>query len=253
MHIIFRCSLVNILLLKRTCIFMSLVLLLFFSINADCSQSKIMENPGFLRKIPQALKLKFPMCNAFLDVKWIDKTKKIGYSSYDAFLFGDGNTKKAKVNIFALVYLDDFRPSYTLDIYQYKKQNRMNELFEIVKNGTAIRNGVRFEIKYKGGVIDFYGHISPVLSGHSQTICIAYPDASKAWIIEGKAVTNAYTDEQRKEIFNRISQIDKNIDPKKLDSEWILDINFDGKDDYVPDVIYESIGMIVYSWSDKLY
>ena len=48
----------------------------------------VAENIGFMKKPAKELTEKFPMCDAFLKVEWIDKEKKIGYSRYD--LYKDG-------------------------------------------------------------------------------------------------------------------------------------------------------------------
>lgn len=207
-----------------------------------------LDNIGFMKNPPKKLREKFPMCNAFLKVEWIDRDKKIGYTEYEARLFNDKGILQNDIKkVWALVNLDDEWPSYTLDVYQYKQQRRMKELYEIVKYGKPTRVPMHFAIKYKGDLTVFYDPISPVLSDHQQTVCIAYPDKQRAWIVEGKSVKQTYSSERRDELSKKIKESGKPFSNKWLESLWILDINFDGKEDFV---IEESF---VATWSNKLY
>jgi hypothetical protein len=51
---------------------------------AETAQPPI-TNVGFMENPPKELKEKFPMCDAFLKVEWIDKEKKVGYSEYEFY------------------------------------------------------------------------------------------------------------------------------------------------------------------------
>lgn len=210
-------------------------------------------NIGFMENPPKALKEKFPMCDAFLKVEWIDKEKKIGYTHYEALLINDkGILGTEKKKVWALVNLDDLSPSYTLDIYQYKRQGRMEELFELVKNGEPSNVPAFFAIKYKWKTTVFYDPLSPVLSDNRQTVCIAYPDEQRAWIIEGKSIKHVYSEAQQESLSNRIKETDKSLSRQLLEKLRVIDINFDGKDDYVFQATL-GFGVIEYSWIDKLY
>lgn len=210
-------------------------------------------NIGFVKNPPKALKEKFPMCDAFLKVEWIDKAKKIGYSHYEAMLFNDKGMLDRKIKtVWALVYLDDLWPSYTLDIYQYKRQGRMKELFDLVKNGEPVRVPNKFAIKYKGEFTAFYDPLSPVLSDHRQTVCIAYPDEQRVWIIEGKSIKHVYSEAQQEILSDKVKYMDKSLNLQLLEKFMVMDINFDGKDDYVFSNTF-GFGAVIYSWMDKLY
>jgi hypothetical protein len=207
-----------------------------------------MENP------PKVLKEKFPMCDAFLKVEWIDEQKKIGYTHYEALLNNDkGILGTVKKKVWALVYLDDLNPSYTLDIFQYKRQGRMDELFELVKNGEPTRVPSHFAIKYKGNTTVFFDPLSPVLSDNRKTVCIAYPDAQRAWIIEGRAVKQVFSEAQQSALAKRMEAAGKPLGQQLIGQLFVMDVNFDGQDDYVFDVSHRAFGVIEYSWLDKLY
>lgn len=207
-------------------------------------------NIGFMKNPPKALKEKFPMCDAFLKVEWIDKEKKIGYTHYEALLINDkGILGTEKKKVWALVNLDDLSPSYTLDIYQYKRQGRMEELFDLVKNGEPSKVPAFFAIKYKGKTTVFYDPLSPVLSDNRQTVCIAYPDEQRAWIIEGKSVKKSYSEAQQVILSDRIVDTGKLIPKTRLREFWLLDLNFDSK----PDFFLNRTFATEYSWLDKLY
>jgi hypothetical protein len=45
----------------------------------------VISNMGFESNPSPRLKAKFPMCDAFLKVTWIDKKKNIGYSHYEYY------------------------------------------------------------------------------------------------------------------------------------------------------------------------
>ncbi len=211
------------------------------------------KNIGFVKNPPKALREKFPMCEAYLNVKWIDRARMIGHSHYEATLINDkGMLDGEKKMVFALVRLDDLWPSYTLDIYEYKHQGRMKELFDLVKHGEPIRVPNHFAIKYKGKSTVFFEPLSPVLSDHRQTVCIAYPDEQKVWIVEGKSVKQTYGEARQETLFNRVKEAGNSLSRQLLEKLFVIDVNFDGKDDYV----FQSelgFGVIVYSWADSLY
>lgn len=210
--------------------------------------SAALSNIGFMKNPPKELTEKFPMCDAFLKVDWIDKKKKIGYTHYEARLLNDkGVLRPEKKMVWALVQLHDEWPSYKLDVYQYKRQGRMNELYEMVREGKPTWVPMNYAIKYKGKINVFYGQLSPVLSENRQTVCIPYPDGQTAWIIEGKTVRQTYDDEQISNIEAMITETGGRFSKKRLNSLWVLDVNFDGKDDLVLDV------SCAYSWSERMY
>ena len=166
---------------------------------AETTQPAI-TNIGFIANPPKELKEKFPMCDAFLKVEWIDKAKRIGYSHYDAVI------EDKKRSVWALVELDDLMPSYTLDIYQFKRQDKMKELFDLVKHGKPIWN---FDTLFIGGDGFYevnYGDV--LLSDNQQTVCIAYPDGQRAWVIEGKSTEHAVGKSQERDLISKLNELE---------------------------------------------
>jgi hypothetical protein len=87
------------------------------------------ENIGFMKNPPKELRERFPMRDAFLNVEWINKEKNIGYSNYEVIIKGK------KKMMWALVALNNEVPSYDWDVYQYKREGRLKEIFEMLKYG----------------------------------------------------------------------------------------------------------------------
>jgi len=207
------------------------------------------ENIGFMKNPPKELTEKFPMCDAFLNVEWINKEKNIGYSNYEVII------KDKKKMMWALVTLNGDVPSYAWDVYQYKKQGRLKEVFEILKYGEDKGDiGVMIPT-YKGKSVEIYPMVAVLdegsLADYKCTVCIPYPDKQRVWIAEGKSVKQTYSAARRKELSGRIKEIaGRSFDPEKnqwLDSLWVLDVNFDGKDDFVLERSF------LVTWSNTLY
>lgn len=210
----------------------------------DKANTPALTNIGFMRNPPKELKEKFPMCDAFLKVEWIDKEKKIGYSNYEAKIKGK------KRMIWALVSLNDEAPSRGLDVYQYKRQGRLKEIFEMFKYGKIEGGGSGLISIYKGKSVTIYNRVpdDDSLADHRCTVCIPYPDEQMVWIAEGKSVGQTYSEPQRKELSDRIKETSgRSFNNKWLESLWILDINFDGKEDFVLKRSFAA------TWSNKLY
>lgn len=223
-----------------------------------------LNNIGFVKNPPKELKEKFPMCDAFLKVEWIDKEKKIGYTHYEA---EDGNDDipGKKYSIWALVVLDSLRPVFNQDIYQFKRKNKMDELIDVVKSGKVVPGDGIYVI----GNTRFYDtFIQPVLSEYRQTVCIAYPDEKRAWIIEGKSAEHAFSESQESELITKLNDLKlafytpefaaayhmptfNELSPEIVDPLWALDINNDGK----PDLVRISFAkdLLIYSSGNRYY
>jgi hypothetical protein len=193
-------------------------------------------NIGFMENPSQVLKEKFPMCDVFLKVDWIDKKKKIGYSNYEAIIKTPDGKFKDKKMMWALVDLDV--PRFDYDVYQYMKQDRLEDVFDMVRKG-RVRVEIPMMIDYMGETIALYGGgavngdaIHPLLSDHLQTVCIAYPDEQRAWIVEGKNIKQTYSTKQIEDLARKIMESTGKQLSEHLMNFWIVDVNFDGVDDY---------------------
>lgn len=212
-----------------------LSLLLVFIVNIyaeDMNVSVSQINSGFIKKPPLELTKKFPMCDAFLNVDWIDKTKKIGYSTYDLYKKGKKDGK-----FYSLVMMSEGMHLIGLDAYSYKRQGKLKELFEAVRKGKMV--GAR--IKYKNKFYDLYGApYETSLADNRINVCIEHPDNGRAWIVEGKHINNVYdvtTAETKLQILQSILNTDSKLlirDRKFIEGDGfiVIDVNYDGKDDY---------------------
>lgn len=209
-------------------------------------------NIGFMENPPKTLKEKFPMCNAFLKVEWIDKKKKIGYSNYEAIVKNKKNEFIGeKKMVWALVDMNG-APGIDYDVYEYKRQGRLNEIFERVKNG-KVKIGIPMMITYKGETISLYGGkavneeaIHPLLSDHLQTVCVVYPDEQRAWIVEGKSIKQTLSPAEQDSLYEKVT-LKRPFLRSLFESLWVLDINFDKTNDYIHE------DSIVYSRGGALY
>lgn len=226
-------------------------------INKD-KGNPVPENIGFMKNPPKELTEKFPMCDAFLKVEWIDTEKKIGYSRYD--LYKDGNKEKEKA--FALIHLDDSRPhfDYDLSVSDFEGVGKIGteEVFSIIKKGKVFFNTNYLSIVYDnnekrldfmtvGDTRDVYNF---TLADHKINVCIPYPDNQRMWIAEGKRIDKLYSKEEAAKIVAKIKTYVPSPFPLhgwNIGECWIVDLNFDGIEDYV------SRGKIVYSYGNKYY
>lgn len=177
-------------------------------------------NSGFIENPSKELKNRFPMCDAFLKVEWIDNARKIGYASYEVIMKG----KKAKFDgerwkQSALVILSN-PPAFDIDVSKYMSPQRRDHLFAAIRNGEIARWPAT-TIKYKGetiqlhtsDVVDLETQNYPLLSDNLLTVCIAYPDEQLAWIIEGKNVKRTYSKSKADDLSSRILESDTHVQP----------------------------------------
>lgn len=194
-------------------------------------------NSGFLKEPPPVLKEKFPMCDAFLKVGWIDKKRRFGYSTYEVY----GNGRKLSGKAFALVHLDQAIPSYENSLKEYKKSGQLKELFSVLRTGEIDFNFSELQLKKKRAdgatvvwgfesVADEWGVSRLSLSDGRMNVCIPYPDSERVFFAEIRRFDRGAS---KTEIEAVIAQI-KNWVPKLefFEESVVLDLNFDGVPDY---------------------
>ena len=150
-------------------------------------------NIGFEKNPPATWVKKFPMCDKFLKVKWIDEEKRIGFSRYDLY-----QNEKKSGQMTALVYINKYFPHYGYDVYQYAAKNEMDKLFRYIREGKIVGRDEQLQIDYKGRVITFWSTIplNPVkatIADNTMNLCVVYPKGDLAWIVEGKKVSKTYS------------------------------------------------------------
>jgi len=212
-------------------------------------------NVGFMENPPKELKEKFPMCDAFLKVEWIDKEKKIGYSQYD--FYKDG--RKIGGVTSALVHLDEQYPAFDYNLEEFRKSGKLKELFAMIKRGDVERGmgeggsetlmiaderkDGRFVQEFGGIEADWDIH-GLSLAEHKMNVCIPYPDNQRMFFAENKEVGKIY---HESEIANKLAELKKWIpDLPFFENYTLIDVNFDGKEDYYAE------GML-YSYGNRYY
>lgn len=202
-------------------------------------------NIGFEKNPPAIWVKKFPMCDKFLKVKWIDKKKKIGFSKYDIYQEG----KKTKV-VSALVHLHDVYPRFEYDFYEYEKKNKLEDIYNFIRKGDVVATNQYLTIN-NGEKITFWPNLAsvypePSLSDNYFNVCVTYPDEQRIWLLEGRKVKNTYLKDV---LVKKYKNISKFVSIPSLDifKEYLVtDMNFDGIDDYY------GLGLI-YSFGEQFY
>jgi len=220
-------------------------------------------NIGFKKDVSPVLKERFGVCEEFLDVKWIDKSASVGTLKADVHKQGMSETRYLIVRLekpgskaFAANGNGIF---YEIDEKQYA--NREFEKFLLGAHYSFSHERVFMTVK-KGKKTDrfpqeplpfeaFITHESDFpnrsFSSFSKTVCVAYPDEKRAFVIEAKkpfmksplddktkqAYDNVarYAQEQCGKLESAGTKTDCNLN--YLKDSYSLDANGDGKDDYV--------------------
>jgi hypothetical protein len=219
----------------------------------DKSAVPVLTNIGFMKNPPKELKEKFPMCDAFLKVEWIDKEKKIGYSRYE--LYGEGGQEKRKTS--ALIYLNRDFPRFAYDLGVEERSGRMQKVFSLIKQGEVVpyftgQCSCNLEIQYKedGQTVaeDFSpreSEYSGTLADNRKNVCIPYPDNQRMWIAEGKQAGKIYSSEELARINKELTE--SGLDSFPLEESVVMDINLDGVNDYFAGI------RVAYSYGGRFY
>jgi hypothetical protein len=193
-------------------------------------------NRGFIKTPSETLTKKFSVCDAFLNVDWIDKKKKIGYSTYEVYEKG-----LRKGEIFALIDMREGSYIIGLDVFVFKRDGKLPELFEQIRKAKVDQNG-DFPIFYKGKELYISTPAEELtLADNRINVCVEHPDNGRVWIVEGKHINKVYEATQTDKVFSLLETIlntkSKSYprDRKSLESDdfIVVDINHDGKDDYI--------------------
>lgn len=204
-------------------------------------------NIGFMKNPPKALKEKFPMCDAFLKVEWIDKEKKIGYSSYDLYRAG-----KKDGQMTALIYLNQYYPHLDYDVYEYRQKEMLRKLFKFIKEGKIGTEDELLTISNGSKSITFWPTtpLLPVrgtLSDNYENVCVPYPDNQRMWIAEGRQVGKIYSDQEIDTKYDKVRTFSTGLSLGRFKTAIVVDINFDGIEDYL------FRGFPIFSWGNKYF
>lgn len=206
---------------------------------------KSFQNQGFVKGAEkEILKNKFPACDDFLNIEWINSSQGVGYVKHD--LYKDG---KLKGEMESLVFMRSneekiYRPYDRLELYTYRQKGEIDELFDAIKNGKVTN---RVDVVYKDYVAPLRQNniYDMTYADNTETVCIPYENLKRAWILESKSARHALTENEvtnlhESIIINGIKQPIQN-----LYTHNVLDINGDGKKDLylsIPQYFFISLG-----------
>jgi hypothetical protein len=211
-----------------------------------------LENIGFVRN-PEVLNRKFPMCDAFLKVEWIDTKKMIGYIQYEIIMEKTGERKK----VWALVSLNDQGANYLdWNVFAFKQSGNLSDLFAFIRRARIVKQSLAVMILQDDKREEVFHRMNITneasIAGYSLTVCLAYPGNKLAWIVEGKNVKHGQRTSSHVEEITKAKQavgVTKEWENNPADIQpWLFDINYDGE----MDVVYPS-GGAVYSMHKNYY
>jgi hypothetical protein len=205
----------------------------------------VSKNIGFMENPSKDLKEKFPMCDAFLKVEWIDKEKKIGYSHYDLYKNG-----KKDGQMTALVYLNQYYPHFNYDLNNYRRKGELKSIISFIKKGEIIGKDHLLTIRSEKKKITFFPHTpnGASFSDNNQNVCIPYPDDQQMWIAESRNVGKVFTNQQIKKKYERLQTLFPSMSLLRFKEMNVIDLNNDGSDDY-----YFYFPWLSYSHKDQYF
>jgi len=185
-------------------------------------------NIGFMENPPKELTEKFPMCDVFLKVKWIDKGKMIGYSHFDFYVDG-----KKKGQMTSLVFLGKSLHSLNLDLSPYEYDGVLQDTFSFIKEGKKVGSDFDLTIRKGDQKITFFPTTTTFsLADGYKMVCVPYPDNERVWIPELRRVGKIYSDQEIEKRYERIKALYPSSSLSDFKLWAAIDLHFDGVEDY---------------------
>ncbi len=217
-------------------------------------------NVGFKKDVSPALKERFGICDEFLDVKWLDKMALVGTLKADVYKNSISEPR------YLIVHLE--KPGskafaangngifYEIDEKQYSSHEfekfllgahygfSHERVFMTAKKGKKTDRFPQEPLPFEAFINHESDFPNRSFSSFSKTVCVAYPDEKKAFVIEAKKpFMISPLDDKTKQAYDNVARHaqeqcgklkavgDCNLN--YLKDSYALDINGDGKDDYV--------------------
>jgi hypothetical protein len=250
--------------MDRLCIKRVSTFIIFFaaSIFAAVAYSADIDNAGFRKDVPTALKERFSLCDDFLDVKWLEKSRSVGILKAEVY------KNSIREPRFLIVYLEkpgskafaargngifyeisekqyssrDFEQFMRGAQYRFSRQN----VFMTVIKGKKSERFPQEPVPYEAFVAHESEFPNRSFSDFSKTICVASPEGKWAFITEAKKpFIKSPPDDKFKQAYDTVTSYAKEKcgDPAKatkarcnlnyLKDSYALDSNGDGKDDFI--------------------
>ncbi len=242
---------------NRTVSFISLTLIfLGFLLLPSFLSAQIYDNFGFRKDVPEEIRKAFPMCDEFLDVKWIDEKRNIGKLKTEWYKNG-----KKEGFLYLLVKLENPGSEYMLRrgdgiIYGISEQEYYSKEFENIIKEAEYTYGKGFFFmyarkdkktkKFSQERIPFAHpseNYTKSYAGFSKTICILYPNKEYAFFVETnlpflKDNLSDNLNQKYDSILRYAKEKCSNYSDyrcylKHLRYSEAIDVNFDGLDDYI--------------------
>jgi hypothetical protein len=220
---------------------------------ADDPSTSAIDNIGFIKNPPKELREKFPMCDAFLKVEWIDTEKRVGYSEYEFYNQG----KKVHRIAHALVYLDSEHPVFDINMDEFRKKGKLTDTFDLIRRGEfedqepqleltldAERNGTNFEYTFSS-ILSDWDMPQMTLAENKLNVCIPYPGNQRMYFAEQKRLGMITSSGELERKLGELRKWIGELPP--ADTMYSLDVNFDGEEDYL------SINSLIYSHNGRYY
>ncbi|HMK57098.1 MAG TPA: hypothetical protein VK448_10720 [Dissulfurispiraceae bacterium] len=240
---------------------LSIIMLILALLLPTAMLAAEVDNVAFSKAASSAMKDRFGVCEEFLDVKWLNR------SAYTGILKADVYRNASKESRYLIVRLE--RPGsrafvsrgsgvfYEIDEKQYLSRDFAQLLasahysFNHEKVFLTARKGKKSE-RFPQEPLPFEAfeqHESDFpnrsFSGFARTVCIAYPDGKGAFVVEArKPFMKPAIDETTKQAYETVGKTTKeqcekkmgagnDCNPVNLKDSYALDVNGDGKDDYI--------------------
>ena len=209
------------------------------------------DNVGFMNNPPKELVDRFPMCDEFLNVEWIDEDKRIGLAIYSLY------KQDGKIGVKYAKSIIDLDPEYMYWRYSaneyyltetkssgdqkvvFKKRGLKN-IFQFIQKGSVVRHNILLRVENGDESIE----LTPVddypgnwtLANYKKNICIVYPNNKNAWLVEKKFATASNKETIKKKLTN--AHFWNEDFYSKFFNDWFeqgifpVDLNKDGIQDY---------------------
>lgn len=188
-------------------------------------------NRGFVKDPSAELIEKFPMCDDFLNVEWLDKESGYGYVEHDLYL--DGKILPPKKS---LIYIHGKKAKHMFNLNRFEVSGQFEEVIEAIKKGKKVysRESTIPAVEYQGKQIYFLYHdyIHETYADNHQNVCIVFPDNKFSWVVESVDAENIFSHEKIYRGFEDLKKIYPTYKEEWFRRISVGDINHDGIADY---------------------
>lgn len=188
-------------------------------------------NRGFIKNPSGESTEKFPMCDDFLNVEWLDKENGYGYVEHDLYLSGNLLPPKK-----SLIYIHEKKVDHMFDLNQYDKYGKLEKVLKGIRANKKYYSNLSAipAVDYEGGTAFFshYDYTKETYADNHQNICIVYPDNEFAWLVESVDAGNIYSQEEIDRGVEHLKKLYPDYREEWFRNIFVGDINYDGIADY---------------------